>query len=75
MAPEIILLKPHIGAQVDVFSLGVVLFYMIYATKPFNDAKKADKKYQLIIAKQYESYWKSFPGLKDKNHEACRDLL
>ena len=29
MAPEIILKKPYVGSQVDIFALGVVLFIMV----------------------------------------------
>jgi len=49
IAPEILLAQPYKGEEVDVFSLGVVLFALIGGKPPFTCAHSRDKKYKLLI--------------------------
>lgn len=54
MAPEMQLNIPYKGSEVDVFSLGVVLFSLIAGIFPFKIAHITDSKYKLIIEEKYE---------------------
>ena len=52
MAPEILSGKPYNGVEVDVFSLGVILFTMYSGSKPFfRCASIKDELYRLMIEK------------------------
>ena len=53
-APEIHSQKPYMGAPVDVFALGYVLFAMVLGKAPFNFAKKKDYYYSLLAKGHYE---------------------
>ena len=58
MAPELILRKPYIGSQIDVFALGVCLFIMYSGTPPFNEAKPDEFYYRCIYHKKHDIFWK-----------------
>lgn len=49
MAPEILLSRPYKGQEVDIFSLGVVLFIMRSYNPPFIKASLTDPYYRLLI--------------------------
>ena len=61
-SPEI--RKGHIqgynGIKSDIFSLGVLLFVIRAGQFPFSVSGYIDKKYRLIMNKNYEEYWKGF---------------
>lgn len=57
MAPEIMLNQTYKGKEVDIFSIGVVLFIMVQGIYPFNEAKKEDYFYKLILKGDLETYW------------------
>ena len=42
MAPEIHLGMPYKGQLVDIFASGIIMFMMVSATPPFNEAKPTD---------------------------------
>ena len=49
-APEIMEKKgKYYGQQVDIFSLGVILFVMCTGTNPFKEATKHDKEYINLV--------------------------
>ena len=56
-APEIFLNRKYKGEKVDIFSLGVVLFYLVTYRFGFIQAIIKDKYYRLIMAKKYDIYW------------------
>lgn len=58
MAPEIREGKVYDGRQIDMFSTGVILFIIVQGIFPFEQAKRSDKIYQLIINQKLDSYWK-----------------
>lgn len=57
MAPEIREGKVYNGKQVDMFSVGVILWIVINGNFPFVQAKRSDPYYSLLIDGQLENYW------------------
>ena len=81
-SPEI--RKGHItgydGVKSDIFSLGVLLFVITVGRFPFNLSGYSDKKYRLIMTKNFEQFWKNFDNynLSEEfkeliNHLICYD--
>ena len=56
-APEILRKRPYVGTQVDIFSLGICLFIIVFGKYPFGAATKYDPGYKLIMQKQFKQYW------------------
>jgi len=52
--------KIYDGGKIDVFSLGVALFSMVFNGHPFNKAIPRDQFYRLILVNNWEEYWKIF---------------
>ena len=52
--------KIYDGKKIDVFSLGVVLFSLIFNGHPFNKAIPRDQFFRLINVNNWEEYWKIF---------------
>lgn len=59
MAPEIQLGQKYVGTQVDMFSLGVILFIIVTGKPPFVEAVKNDKFYNLIRFGKFEIFWRA----------------
>eukprot|EP00828_Plagiopyla_frontata_P005402 TRINITY_DN12164_c0_g1_i12.p3 TRINITY_DN12164_c0_g1~~TRINITY_DN12164_c0_g1_i12.p3 ORF type:complete len:116 (+),score=17.38 TRINITY_DN12164_c0_g1_i12:382-729(+) len=57
MAPEIRKNMQYDGKQIDIFALGVTLFYISFGEHPFQKAGNSDKKYQQL-QENLEQYWK-----------------
>ena len=59
MAPELLERNTqfYAGQPVDVFAMGVTLFYMVSARKPFREAKKDDKYYSPLAHHREERFW------------------
>jgi len=62
MAPEIKEGKQYDGTQVDIFSLGVILFIMAVGIFPFMEARNSDYFYNLLLTGQTEIYWQKVQG-------------
>ena len=73
MAPEIRNGQIYDGRQVDVFSLGVVLFILVRGMFPFVEARSDDKHYNLICTNQSDKYWAKTYAPDDLSKE-FRDL-
>lgn len=62
MAPEIKLGLNYDGKEADVFSVGVILFIIVLGIFPFQEAKKDEYFYNLILSKQHAKYWAKVGG-------------
>ena len=58
-APEILKNRPYVGTLVDVYSLGVCLFVLVFGRFPFGKAAKDDAGYKLIMEKKFETFWEN----------------
>lgn len=66
-APEILLNQPYNPKVADVWSLGVLLFIMLFAVMPFDDTSYQ----QLIVAQQSRSYC-VVPNTEMRLSRACK---
>ena len=62
MAPEIKEGKNYKGTQVDLFSLGVILFIIVQGIFPFKEARKEEYFYKLILDGKLDTYWTKVNG-------------
>ena len=53
-SPEIILKRPYLGPECDVWSLGVILYTMLTATMPFDDSNFPKFMHQVEIGEYPE---------------------
>ena len=61
------------GIKSDIFSLGVLLFVLRAGKFPFNISGYCDKRYRLIMNKNYEEFWKGFE--KDNFSDDFKNLI
>jgi len=73
MAPEIKESKTYDGRQIDIFSVGVILFIIVMGIFPFNEAKSDDYYYKLLLSGKTEKYWKRTGG--DQISPEFKDLF
>ena len=64
MAPEIKERKTYNGKQVDIFSLGVLLFISVLGFFPFREATKDDYFYKFILEGRIDKYWEKLSDSK-----------
>ena len=62
MAPEIKEGKTYKGTQVDMFSLGVILFIIVQGIFPFKEARKEEYFYSLLLNGRIEQYFNKVNG-------------
>lgn len=64
MAPEIKKGKVYKGSEIDIFSLGVVLFAMSRGLFPFSEARRTDSWYSMLASGDTDRYFEKI----DKKH-------
>ncbi len=57
MAPEIHLGKDYVGAKVDIFACGIILFTILSQRPPFRSAKPNDHHYNLLASQEFSTFW------------------
>lgn len=62
MAPEIKEGKRYKGTQVDLFSIGVILFIIVQGIFPFKEARKEEYFYKLLLDGKYDTYFAKVNG-------------
>ena len=70
MPPEVLKNENLIPQEIDVFSLGVILFLLVAGEFPFGEPNKEDEFYKYIIDENWEEYWK----LVDSENNFSQDL-
>jgi len=73
MAPEIKESKTYDGRQIDIFSVGVILFIIVMGIFPFQEAKADDYYYKLLLSGKKDKYWKKTGG--DGLSSEFKDLI
>lgn len=53
MAPEIKEGRPYDGTQADIFSVGVIIFIIVLGIFPFQEARKEEYFYKLLVEGKY----------------------
>ena len=74
MAPEIKEGKTYKGSQVDLFSLGVILFIIVQGIFPFKEARKEEYFYKLILDGKLDTYWAKVNG-KTSLTDSFKELI
>lgn len=62
MAPEIKEGKTYAGKQVDMFSIGVILFIIVQGIFPFKEARKEEYFYNLLLTGKTDTYFQKVNG-------------
>ena len=73
-APQMHLNKPYDGVKADIFSLGVILLYLVTGKIGFNDATLDDEYYKYIILEKFPKYWKKVEKMVGKVPEQLKLL-
>lgn len=61
--PEILRHKPYNGIKSDIFSLGVLLFVLVFKSYGFETATFNDYLYKLIMKKKFSAYWNNIGNI------------
>lgn len=61
-APQRFLNVPYNGDKADIFSLGVILFFLVTHLSPFPSARNDDLYYRQIRNKNENKYWNMLPN-------------
>ena len=70
--PQMHLREPFDGSKADIFSLGVLLFFLVTKEYPFDKAIEEDDFYGFIKNHNYEEFWKKHK--KAKSIEVSEEL-
>ena len=62
--PQMHLREPFDGSKADIFSLGVLLFFLVTKEYPFDKAIEQDDFYGFIKNHNYEKFWKKHKEAK-----------
>jgi len=56
MAPELIQKRTYNGKKVDMFAIGVILFFLVTGVFPFEAADRNDRYYKNLTDGNFEQY-------------------
>jgi len=73
MAPELLERRAYNGKKVDMFAIGVILFFLVTGIFPFGAAEKNDRYYVSLINGDFEQYKHITRGLNLS--ESFKDLV
>ena len=82
-APELILHKTY-NFKVDVWSIGVTIYYIVYKTLPFEEGNREELKKAIVNSPvpYYENnimldafYFKNFTGFRNNNFKNCKSSI
>ena len=62
MAPEIKENKEYKGTEVDMFSIGVIIFIIVQGIFPFKEARKEEYFYNLLLQGSHDTYFQKVNG-------------
>lgn len=62
-APEISTSKTYLGEKADIFSAGVVLFFLLTGANPFREATSRDPCFEMLGHKDKTAFWAIFSSL------------
>ena len=62
MAPEIKEGLPYDGREADIFSVGVIIFIIVLGIFPFQEARKEEYFYKLLVNGNFPKYWNKVGG-------------
>ena len=78
MAPEIWEKDGYNGFNVDIFAVGVILFYMVAGHPPFGNSLHTDPYYKPIRCNRADQFWKIHSQLRPKEEafsESFKNLV
>jgi len=75
MAPEVFQKEGYCPQKADIFSVGVVLFMLLYGQPPFHKAGMLDSKYKYFALGKGDLFFKISPGTKDDYANMDKDLV
>lgn len=75
-APELLSFKQaSVNCSSDLFSCGVILFAMVAGYAPFNYASSSDLYYNLILKRQFSTFWKQHERHGRTFSESFKELV
>lgn len=79
MAPELLVGHEYEWKKIDIFSSGVVLFFLVMGHPPFHKASSKDKYYKRIISDGIDQFWeiheKKSYSPRSKSFSLFKDLF
>ena len=61
MPPQMHNNQAYDGFKADIFSLGVILFHLVFGRQGFAQATNNDPLYIFIINRNYDQFWNNLP--------------
>ena len=75
MAPEVLANQPYRGAQIDIWSAGVVSFIMVTGRPPFEQARRSDWWFNAICDGFEARFWNAHKRSSPSPSESCKEFI